>query len=59
MMIQYHVILSYTGTIDNLRKARNLVQKDVATKKKAKEDCEVCNVHLLYNASITDRSHIW
>lgn len=29
-----------TGTCDNLRKKRNAVQKDVATKKKANEACE-------------------
>lgn len=29
-----------TGTVDNLRKQRNLVQKEVATKKKAKEPCD-------------------
>ena len=28
------------GTIDNLRKDRNAIQKDVATKKKAKEECD-------------------
>jgi hypothetical protein len=29
-----------TGQIDNLRKERNIVQKGVATKMKAKEACE-------------------
>lgn len=29
-----------TGSLDNLRKKRNAVQKDVATKKKANEACE-------------------
>lgn len=29
-----------TGTIDQLKKQRNLVQKDVATKKKAGEPCD-------------------
>ena len=29
-----------TGTVDNLRKKRNAVQKDVATKKKANEACD-------------------
>ena len=29
-----------TGTIDDLKKQRNIVQKDVATKKKANEACE-------------------
>ena len=29
-----------TGTIDDLKKQRNIVQKDVATKKKANEACD-------------------
>ena len=35
-----------TGEIDNLKKKRNAVQKEVATKKKAGEDCEAMVIEI-------------